>query len=100
MTTTLSHTDERGLREELDYRESDGIEVSLLWSRGEGSLAVAVFDARTAERFELPVGPEQALDAFQHPFAYAACRGLLHEGPESAQVVEDAVAELEQETLS
>jgi hypothetical protein len=100
MTTTLIPQDEQALREELDYRESDGIEVSLLWSRDDGSLAVAVRDGRTGERFELPVEPEQALDAFQHPFAYAACRGLLHEGPESAQIVEDAVAELERETLS
>ena len=37
---------------------------------------------------------------FQHPFAYAAYGGLLHEGSESAQIVEDAVAELERETLS
>jgi hypothetical protein len=95
-TTPLSH-EEQALREELDHRESDGIEVSLLWSRADGSLTVAVADARTAERFELPVGPEQARDAFQHPFAYAAFGGLLPEGPASALTVEQAVAELERE---
>jgi hypothetical protein len=100
MTTTLIPQNEQALREELDYRESDGVEVSLLWSRADGSLAVAVLDARTAERFELPVEPEQARDAFQHPFADAAFRGLLPEGPTSDQAVEQAVAELERETLS
>jgi hypothetical protein len=100
MTTTLINQDEQALREELDYRESDGIEVSLLWSRADGSLAVAVLDVRTAQRFELPVEPKRALDAFTHPFAYAASRGLLPEGPASAQTVERAVAELERQTLS
>jgi hypothetical protein len=80
MTTTLISTQEQPLREELDHRESDGIEVSLLWSRADGSLAVAVRDARTGERFELRVEPEQALDAFRHPFAYAGFCGHACEG--------------------
>jgi hypothetical protein len=70
MTTTL--TDNEQDLKELDYRESDGIEVSLTWSRADGSLAVAVRDARAGEQFDFPVKPEQAWDAFQHPFAYAA----------------------------
>jgi hypothetical protein len=99
MTTTLIPQDEQAL-EELDYRESDGIEVLLLWSRADGSLVVAVRDGRTAERFELLVGPEQALDAFQHPFAYAASSSLVPEGGAGAHAVDEAVAELEQQTLS
>jgi hypothetical protein len=86
--------------EELDYRESDGIQVSLLWSRANGSLAVAVLDARTAERLELPVEPDDAFEAFQHPFAYAAFCGLLPDEPTGAQAVEQAVVELQQQTLS
>ena len=46
MTMTISQQ-KQTLREELDYRESDGIEVSLLWSRADGSVAIAVRDARS-----------------------------------------------------
>lgn len=60
------------LFEELDYRECDGIEVSLLWCPTDGTLNVVVFDSRTNETFEIGVAREHALDAFRHPFAYAA----------------------------
>jgi hypothetical protein len=86
--------------EELDYRESDGIAVSLIWSRADGSLAVVVRDGRTGERFQLPIEPERALDAFRHPFAYAAFRGLLPDGTARAQACEQAVSELERQTLA
>ena len=69
-----SVTETIGKFEELDYRENDGIEVSLLWSRADNSLSVFVVDAKTDELFELPVRVEEALDAFRHPFAYAATR--------------------------
>jgi hypothetical protein len=58
--------------EELDYREADGIEVSLLWSRTDNTVSVLVTDAKTNDCFELHVRNEDALDAFRHPFAYAA----------------------------
>jgi hypothetical protein len=57
--------------EELDYRENDGIEVSLLWSRVDNSLTVRVVDMKTDERFRLAVRADEAMDAFRHPFAYA-----------------------------
>jgi hypothetical protein len=60
------------LFQELDQRESDGISVSLLWRRLDDSIAVSVHDSRSDERFSLRVAAEQALDAFRHPFAYAA----------------------------
>lgn len=56
---------------ELDYREGDGLEVSLLWYPAEDSIAVKVLDTRTGERFEIPVDAASARDAFNHPFAYA-----------------------------
>ena len=49
-----------------------------------------------AERFELSVRPDEALDAFKHPFAYAACSGLRPEGGSGEHAVDQAVAELEQ----
>jgi hypothetical protein len=60
--------------EELDYRESDGIEVSLLWSRADNSLSVLVVDTKTEDRFRLAVGADEAMEVFRHPFAYASSR--------------------------
>ena len=57
---------------ELAARESDGIHVLLLWHRRENALTVEVEDARIGDAFQLAVAPECALDAFYHPFAYAA----------------------------
>jgi len=57
---------------ELAARESDGIHVVLLWHPRENALTVSVEDARVGDRFQLAVAPERALDAFYHPFAYAA----------------------------
>jgi hypothetical protein len=57
---------------ELAARESNGIHVLLLWCPRENSLTVEVEDARAGDRFELAVAPDRALDAFYHPFAYAA----------------------------
>ena len=57
--------------EELDYRESDGVAVSLLWQRQSNQLKVAVADARLGESFTLSARPENALDVFHHPYAYA-----------------------------
>jgi hypothetical protein len=62
---------------ELAFRESDGLEVSLLWFERVGFLSVAVHDAKTGEAFELVLTEsDNALDVFNHPFAYAAFRGL------------------------
>jgi hypothetical protein len=57
---------------ELASRESDGINVLLLWHPRENALTVEVEDARIGDGFQLAVAPECALDAFYHPFAYAA----------------------------
>ena len=57
---------------ELAVRESDGIHVLLLWHPNENALTVSVEDARVGDRFQLAVAPDRALDAFYHPFAFAA----------------------------
>jgi hypothetical protein len=57
---------------ELAVRESDGIHVLLLWHPNESALTVSVEDARVGDGFQLAVAPDRALDAFYHPFAYAA----------------------------
>ena len=60
-----------GSPEELATRSSDGVLVSLHWHREDDELVVSVEDTRTGERFRLPARPENALEVFYHPFAYA-----------------------------
>jgi hypothetical protein len=55
---------------ELAYRVSDGIHVCLLWHPVDDSVSIFVDDRRTGERFERAVPGDQALFAFNHPFAY------------------------------
>jgi hypothetical protein len=57
---------------ELANRRSAGVEVRLFWRRADDACTVAVEDERTGETFQLRVTRERALDAFYHPFAYAA----------------------------
>jgi hypothetical protein len=61
---------------ELDARVDDGVEVSLLWRRRTDTLAVFVNDTRSGETFAIEVESTYALDAFHHPYAYAAARGV------------------------
>ena len=64
-------------RTELAARESNGITVTLFWSRSTNLVTVAVLDAATDDYFELVVDEhERALDVFHHPFAHAAARGM------------------------
>ncbi len=57
---------------ELAARESNGLHVVLLWHPREDALTVSVEDDRLGDRFHVAVAPDRALDAFYHPFAYAA----------------------------
>ena len=55
---------------ELDYRESNGISVTLLWNRTTGGVLVRVVDETVDEDFEVDCAPDEALAVFHHPFAY------------------------------
>jgi hypothetical protein len=57
---------------ELAARESDGIHVRLLWHPREDAVTVSVADSRDRRHFDLAVARDRALEAFYHPFAYAA----------------------------
>ena len=62
---------------ELVSRHSGTTEVALLWSKRTHRAAVAVLDEATGDYFELPIGErDDPLELFNHPFAYAASRGL------------------------
>jgi hypothetical protein len=72
MIATVTHPAEiKNLFAELDYRDNDGIEVSLVWNRGDNSLTVFAYDSRTDERLAIAVDPAQAREVFLHPYAYA-----------------------------
>ena len=88
--STTGHTEEEGtampatatyvqVARELDRRETDGLEVTLLWYAEEDYASVSVVDTKSGESFELVLGAgDDALDVFHHPFAYAAHRGLAY----------------------
>jgi hypothetical protein len=84
MRATATPTDQAV--KELDRREADGLEVTMLWYSREDYASVVVADAKTGERFELALGPgDDALDVFNHPYAYAAHRGLEYGAGASAR---------------
>jgi hypothetical protein len=56
---------------ELDGRHAAGIDVQLLWDRRTRGLTVIAHDASTDETITIFVEPDQALEVFNHPFAYA-----------------------------
>jgi hypothetical protein len=64
---------------ELASRASDGIEVTLIWTRRSDELRVCVNDTHTGFYFELEAERDTALDDFHHPYAYAAARGITHD---------------------
>lgn len=94
MTTTTDILENQIL--ELDERENDGIRVTLVWNRETGELKVLVSDERTLESFVLDVAKgEDAYDVFNHPFAYAAFRGLRDETPIAPEVELEPISRTE-----
>jgi hypothetical protein len=63
-------------RAELDQRKSGTLEVSLLWHRDLDAVSLTIRDDRSGKSLEIPVARDRALQAFRHPFAYAASIGI------------------------
>jgi hypothetical protein len=59
---------------ELARRQSGSDEVVLLWHPEDNRVAVSVRDVTTDATFRVEVAPRNAMDAFIHPYAYAASR--------------------------
>ena len=59
---------------ELAQRRSGTLEVLLLWHRDSDRVELAVYDLATDESFHIDIAPGNAMDAFNHPYAYAARR--------------------------
>jgi hypothetical protein len=70
--TTIAHNDWR----ELARREGEGLVVTLLWSAAADRVRVTVADHVLDDELQLEIPGTCALDAFHHPLAYAAGRGL------------------------
>ena len=65
-------------RRELAHRNNDGFDVTLFWSKASNRVTISVFHARCATALEFEVDGTDALDAFNHPYAYAATGGAGH----------------------
>ena len=77
MSDTLDHALAGPARVVLAERKNSGIQVTLLWTEDTDAVAVLVRDEGTDDQFELSVEPgANALDIFEHPYAYAAWRGV------------------------
>ena len=63
---------------ELAHRTNDGFDVTLFWSMASNRVTISVFHARSATALEFEVDGADALDAFNHPYAYAAAGGARH----------------------
>jgi hypothetical protein len=72
--TTMELTERR----ELAHRTNDGIDVTLFWSKASNRVTISVFHVRDATALEFEVDGADALDAFNHPYAYAASGGARH----------------------
>jgi hypothetical protein len=78
-------------RRELAHRTSDGIEVTLFWSKATDRVTIAVLDSHSEESLEFDVDGSAALDAFTHPYAYAAATYALKLATSRAHANEQTV---------
>lgn len=82
---------------ELAERASNGTQVRLLWRQGTRQLWVEVRESESDQALRIQVQPEQAHDAFHHPYAYAGARSrqslaesLDSESPDQEQLTRSA----------
>lgn len=78
---------------ELDSRFTNGIQVRLLWCEYSGGVWVSVLDTASRDAFCVEVHQdERPLDVFDHPYAYAAYRGIPTVPPSRAVENDQALA--------
>jgi len=68
---------------ELASRNRNGLEVTLLWDPRSNEVSVELIDQLDDSGFRLPIAGHLALDAFNHPYAYA--QSHEHDGDRVAQ---------------
>ena|SRR5262245_43869373 len=59
---------------ELAHRESSDVDVTLFWRPEDDSLLLLLVEVPTGVVFEVPVRKEDAMAAFNHPYAYLPAR--------------------------
>jgi hypothetical protein len=69
MVTNVQAIDRTDSRE-LAHRVTSCVEVTLLWRKLDNALTLRLVEVGTGLEFEFVVRPEDALDAFNHPYAY------------------------------
>jgi hypothetical protein len=72
--TTRKPTTRQPRLRELAHRESADVDVTLFWRPEDNSLLLLLVEVPTGVVFELPVRPEDAMAAFNHPYAYLPAR--------------------------
>ena len=77
MNDSHDHTPAGPARVVLAKRKNAGIHVTLLWAEDTNTVAVLVRDDGRDDQFELSVEPgANAMDTYEHPYAYAAWQGV------------------------
>jgi len=66
---------------ELAHRLNGGMEVTLFWHPEGDELVVSVADSASGDAFAFEVDSSTAVDAFYHPYAYAALFGIYFTEP-------------------
>jgi hypothetical protein len=87
MDSTPKRANPRSLKRELSRRCCAGLDVTLYWRERTGGLSLAVRDAGNGDSFEVDVDPADALDAFEHPYSYAARLGVPFARPPANRLV-------------
>jgi len=59
-----------GTTRELAQRLAGGVEVLLIWLPDNDSVKIVLEDHAAGAGFEVEIAPQDALDAFYHPYAY------------------------------
>jgi hypothetical protein len=65
---------------ELAKRLSGSDEIRLVWHPADDCVELSVRDFGTGAGFRIAVAPSRAVDAFYHPYAYAALRAAAECG--------------------
>jgi len=60
----------RAKSRELAHRATSCVEVTLFWRKLDNALTLRLVEVETGIEFEFGVRPQDALDAFNHPYAY------------------------------
>jgi hypothetical protein len=66
----VAEQETRARMRELAHREGSDVDVSLFWRPEDETLLLLLVEVPTGVVFEIRVHPEDALDAFNHPYAY------------------------------